>query len=55
MFKKAISKIVGESGVNVVIAVMIAGMSIMPTAIYGLFHTDSIAFQVTKFVFALNR
>jgi len=30
------------------------GASILPTAVYGLFHTDSWAFHVTRIIFALK-
>lgn len=39
--------------IKLLIATGITGMLVMPTAIYGLFHMDSVAFIVTKFVFAL--
>lgn len=40
--------------INVIIAAMALGASVMPVAIFGLFHTNSIAYHVTKAVFSLN-
>lgn len=36
------------------IGALLLGASIMPTAVYGLFHVDSWAFHVSRVIFALR-
>lgn len=43
-----------KTAARLCIVVGLLGMTIMPTAIYGLFNMDSWAFHVSRVIFALK-